>query len=113
MTECIFCRIAGGEIPAEVVADDGEFVAFQDLHPLAPVHVLVVPKQHVSSLNEVESLPLEAAGRMLRFIAAVAAQSGAGESGYRVVANNGADAGQEVQHLHWHIIGGAPLGGMV
>ncbi len=113
MTDCIFCRIASREIPAEVVADDGEFVAFKDLHALAPVHLLVVPKQHLESLNDVASLPLEAAGRMVRFIAAAAQQSGAGESGYRVIANNGADAGQEVQHLHWHIIGGAPLGGMV
>jgi len=112
MTDCIFCRIAAGEIPADTVAVDEEFVAFRDLHPLARVHLLVVPRQHVSSLDEIEEMTPEAAGRMLRFTAAAARQAGVAQSGYRVVANNGLDAGQEIMHLHWHIIGGDPLGGM-
>ena len=112
MSDCLFCRIVGGEIPTELVASDDEFVAFGDLHPLAGVHLLVVPRQHVSSLDEIEEMTPEAAGRMLRFTAAAARQAGVAESGYRVVANNGADAGQEIMHLHWHVIGGERLGGM-
>lgn len=112
MSDCIFCRIAAGEIPAEVVTQDDEFVAFKDLHPLAPVHLLVVPKRHVDSLDDVEALGEAASGRLLAFIANAARAAGVAVGGYRVVANTGPDAGQEVMHLHWHIIGGAPLGGM-
>ena len=112
MSECIFCRIAAGELTADIVAGDDDFVAFRDLHPLASVHVLVVPRRHVASLAEVDKLSVEAAGRMLRFVAATAQAEGLAESGYRVVGNAGPDAGQEVGHLHWHIIGGEPLGGM-
>jgi histidine triad (HIT) family protein len=112
MTDCIFCRIAAGEIPADQVASDDEFVAFRDLHPLARVHLLVVPRQHVSSLDAIAEMTPEAAGRMLRFTATAARKAGVALSGYRVVCNNGEDAGQEVGHLHWHIIGGDRLGGM-
>jgi len=111
MTDCIFCRIAAGEIPADVVAADERFVAFRDLHPLAEVHLLVVPRRHVASLNELDGLG-DDAGKLLPFIAATAAASGVADSGYRVVSNTGHDAGQEVMHLHWHIIGGGRLGGM-
>jgi histidine triad (HIT) family protein len=112
MSECIFCRIAAGEIPADVVASDEEFVAFRDLHPLAPTHLLVVPRQHLSSLDEIDKLDEAAAGHMLRFAAAAARAAGVAVRGYRVVSNVGPDAGQEIDHLHWHIIGGKPLGGM-
>lgn len=111
MTDCIFCRIAAGEIPAEIAAADDRFVAFKDLHPLAPVHLLVVPRRHVDSLNALAGLGADAHG-LLAFIAATAAAAGVADSGYRVVSNTGPDAGQEVMHLHWHIIGGEPLGGM-
>jgi histidine triad (HIT) family protein len=111
MSDCIFCRIVGGEIPAEVVASDGRFLAFKDLHPLAPVHVLIVPRRHVASLNDLGGLG-DDAGALLEFIATLAADMGVSDSGYRVVTNTGPDAGQEVMHLHWHLIGGAPLGGM-
>ena len=113
MTDCIFCRIAAGEIPAEVVAADERFIAFNDLHPLAPVHVLVIPREHVASMAELERLPGETVAGLLPFAARVARESGVENSGYRLVANTGADAGQEVSHLHWHVIGGRPLGGMV
>lgn len=112
MSDCIFCRIAAGELPAEVVAETEEFVAFADLHPLAPVHLLVVPRRHLVSLADIDGLGVEAAGRLLSFIAACARDAGVAESGYRVTSNSGPHAGQEVMHLHWHIIGGAPLGGM-
>jgi histidine triad (HIT) family protein len=110
--DCIFCKIAAGEIPAQAVAQNDEFFAFADLHPLAPVHVLIVPRRHLTSLDDIEELGEPGAGRLLRFIAATARAAGVAQSGYRVVTNTGADAGQEVMHLHWHIIGGRPLGGM-
>ena len=112
MSDCIFCRIAAGEIPADVVVQDEEFLAFNDLHPLAPVHVLVIPRRHLASLDDIEELGADGSGRLLAFIAAAARSTGVAQSGYRVVTNTGADAGQEVMHLHWHIIGGTPLGGM-
>jgi histidine triad (HIT) family protein len=112
MSECIFCRIAAGEVPAEVKASDDEFLAFADIHPLAPVHLLVIPRRHLTSLDELDQLGVDGAGRLLHFIAATARAAGVAESGYRVVSNTGPDAGQEVMHLHWHIIGGRPLGGM-
>jgi histidine triad (HIT) family protein len=111
--DCIFCRIAAGEIPADVVREDDHFVAFRDARPLAPVHLLVVPRTHVASLDEAEVLDDGASTRALGFIAATARSAGVAESGYRVVANTGPDAGQEVAHLHWHIIGGKRLGGMI
>ena len=112
LRDCIFCRIAAGEIPAQAVAQDDEFFAFNDVRPLAPVHVLVVPRRHLTSLDDIEQLGADGAGRLLAFIAATARASGVAASGYRVATNTGPDAGQEVMHLHWHIIGGAPLGGM-
>ena len=111
-TDCTFCRISSGEVAAEIVAADDEFVAFRDADPLAPVHLVVVPRQHLTSLAVVEQMGPDAAGRLLRFVAAVAREQGVAESGYRVVTNIGSDAGQEVFHLHWHLIGGKRLGGM-
>jgi histidine triad (HIT) family protein len=94
------------------VASDDEFVAFKDTRPKAPVHLLVVPRLHVGSLDEIERLGTEAAGRLLAFTASVAREAGVMAGGYRLVANTGADAGQEVGHLHLHVIGGRRLGGM-
>jgi histidine triad (HIT) family protein len=111
MNDCVFCRIAAGDIPADTVAADDDFIAFRDLHPLAPVHLLVIPRRHIASLDEVEQLE-GAADRLAAFIARTAREAGVAASGYRVVTNTGPDAGQEVMHLHCHIIGGAPLGGM-
>jgi histidine triad (HIT) family protein len=110
--DCIFCRIAAGEIPADMVAHDEHFVAFADLHPVAPVHVLVVPRRHVASLDELGAPADDLQAAMLSFIAETARGAGVARSGYRVVANTGPDAGQEVMHLHFHIIGGRRLGGM-
>jgi histidine triad (HIT) family protein len=110
--DCIFCRIAAGELPANVVASDERFVAFNDLHPVAPVHVLIVPRAHVASLDETDGLPDDTLAAMLPFVAAVARKAGVAGSGYRVIANTGPDSGQEVMHLHWHLLGGRRLGGM-
>jgi histidine triad (HIT) family protein len=111
--DCIFCKIASGSIPAEVVNEDEHFLAFPDLRPHAPVHLLVIPRKHVASLDEAAALGPEASARALEFIAATARFAGVAESGYRVITNTGPDAGQEVRHLHWHVIGGTRLGGMV
>ncbi len=110
--DCIFCRIAAGELPADVVASDERFVAFNDLHPVAPVHVLIVPRAHVASLDEAEALPDDTRAAMLPFVATVARKAGVAGSGYRVIANTGPDSGQEVMHLHWHLLGGRRLGAM-
>lgn len=112
MSDCIFCRIAAGEIPADLVGQTDEFVAFNDINPAAPVHVLVIPRRHLESLDEIEKLGIGTSGRLLSFIAATARAAGVAESGYRLVTNAGPDAGQEVQHLHWHILGGRRLRNM-
>ena len=112
MSDCIFCRIAAGEIPADVVGQTDEFVAFNDINPAAPVHVLVIPRRHLVSPDEIEKLAPGASGRLLSFIAATACDAGVADSGYRLVTNAGPDSGQEVQHLHWHILGGRRLGSM-
>jgi histidine triad (HIT) family protein len=109
MSECLFCRVVAGEIPATIVRRDDGFVAFNDISPKAPVHVLVIPERHVASLHEVGGLSGDERARMLTFIAEVADQLGLVESGYRVTANHGPDALQSVFHLHWHILGGESL----
>jgi histidine triad (HIT) family protein len=111
-SDCIFCRIAAGEAPGDMVAADDEFVAFRDAHPAAPVHVLVAPRLHMTSLDVIEMLGPDGAGRLLHFVAALARELGVAETGYRVVTNIGPDAGQEVFHLHWHVLGGRRLGEM-
>jgi histidine triad (HIT) family protein len=111
-SDCVFCKIAAGELPAAIVMSDDEFVAFRDVHPKAPVHLLVVPRRHVASLDRVDELAPGTSARLLHFIAAVAREADVDETGYRVITNTGPDAGQEVHHLHWHVIGGRRLGGM-
>ena len=112
MTDCIFCKIAAGEIPADVVGSTDEFIAFNDISPAAPVHRLVIPRRHIVSFDEIEQLGVGTSGRLLAFIAATARAAGVAESGYRVITNVGPDSGQEVKHLHWHILGGRRLGKM-
>ena len=108
--DCIFCKIARGEIDAEVIYDEDEVLAFRDIQGRAPVHVLVIPKQHVATLEEVTRLPETVVRRLLEVSSMVAQDLGVGESGYAVRINNGADAGQEVFHLHLHVLGGRKLG---
>jgi histidine triad (HIT) family protein len=110
MDDCIFCRIARGDIPSDVVLEDADFVAFRDLHPKAPQHVLVVPREHLVSLNDLYDGSWSKGGALLRFMVEVADEAGIKTSGYRVLTNVGPDAGQEVQHLHFHILGGKNLG---
>lgn len=112
MEECIFCRIAGGAVPSDVVLEDDAFLAFRDINPIAQQHVLVIPRGHISSLNDIDEWGECRGHALLSFIARVAECLGIEESGYRAVVNVGPDAGQQVQHLHFHVLGGERLGGM-
>lgn len=105
---CLFCKIVSREIPATIVAEDEHCLAFRDLNPAAPTHVLVVPKEHVESLNQITDPAL--AGRVLAFARDVAVAEGINESGYRVVLNTNANGGQTVLHLHAHVLGGRAMG---
>jgi histidine triad (HIT) family protein len=107
---CLFCRIVAGEVPAKKVYEDDDVVAFDDINPQAPMHVLVVPKAHVATLNELDRPDDGLVGNMVRRAAAIAAERGYAERGYRTVFNCNADAGQTVFHLHLHVLGGRPLG---
>jgi histidine triad (HIT) family protein len=101
---CIFCRIARGEIPAQMVANDKEIAAFRDLNPQAPVHILIIPKKHIKSLDD--AIDSDLLGRMLSLAAAIARQEKIAKTGYRTVINTGKDGGQSVDHLHIHLLGG-------
>ena len=106
---CIFCKIISGEIPSKKVYEDETVYAFYDIQPMAPVHVLIVPKVHIASVNEVTSENSAVIGHIYEVAALLAKELGVAESGYRVVSNCGADAGQTVFHLHFHLLGGQPL----
>jgi histidine triad (HIT) family protein len=107
----IFSRIIDGEIPGSFVYQDEHVVAIRDINPAAPVHVLVIPRKPVPSLAELEEGDLELAGRILLAVRKIAEQEGLAERGYRVVVNTGAEGGQTVPHLHFHILGGRQLSG--
>ena len=107
--DCLFCRIVEGAIPATVVARDDDFLAFVDIAPKAPVHLLVIPVRHVASIAGADGLDAGARAAMPLFIAQVASEAGLDDTGYRVTTNHGPDAKQSVFHLHWHVMGGGPL----
>ena len=110
MTDCVFCKIIAGEIPSQRVYEDEHVYAFRDIMPQAPTHILVVPKDHaVSSVAELNADNSLLAAKCLEAIAVIAENEGL-VNGYRVVTNSGADAGQTVFHLHFHLLGGKPLG---
>jgi histidine triad (HIT) family protein len=106
MDDCIFCRIARGEVPAKLVAEDEDLVAFHDLSPQAPVHVLVIPRRHIATANDIGPEDAALLGRIWARIPGLAAGLGIGSTGYRVVNNCLAPAGQSVFHLHFHLLGG-------
>jgi histidine triad (HIT) family protein len=110
MADCLFCKIAAGEIPAEKVKEADDWVAFRDISPQAPTHVLIIPRQHVASLNDLEPGHAELMGRLLLAAKEIAAAEGIAEPGYRTVFNCNADAGQAVFHIHLHLLGGRELG---
>jgi histidine triad (HIT) family protein len=103
---CLFCRIALGEIPASIVHQDDELIAFNDINPQAPMHVLVVPRRHIATLNDVMESDAALVGRMMRRAAAIASERGYAERGYRAVFNCNREAGQTVFHIHLHVLGG-------
>lgn len=105
--DCVFCNIVKGSIPSTKVYEDEEILAFRDINPIAPVHILVIPKKHIKSLVELEDDALLA--HIFKVIKKVAKEQGVEESGYRVVTNIGEDGGQAVKHLHFHILGGTKL----
>lgn len=105
---CIFCKIAAGEIPSAKVYEDESVLAFKDLNPAAPVHVLVIPKAHIESLDCVNGENIDLVSKVLSAIPTVAREAGL-ENGYRVITNIGEDGGQTVKHLHFHILGGTKL----
>lgn len=112
MDDCIFCKISKGIIPCDVVLEDDTFLAFRDIDPQAPHHILVIPREHIVSLNDIDQWDDCTGQALLSFLARVAEHLGVHESGYRAVVNVGPDGGQEVQHLHFHLLGGERLGSM-
>lgn len=110
MEDCLFCKIVKGEIPSTKVYEDDEILAFKDINPAAPIHILVIPKKHIKSLVELEKEDEPLVGKIYRVINKIAEEQGVKEFGYRVIVNCGKDAGQEVMHLHFHLLAGAKFG---
>lgn len=106
---CIFCRIVAGSIPARLAHEDDDTLAFHDIDPRAPVHVLIVPRRHIPAVAGLQAADAEVMGRLFMVAAKLARELGVADSGYRMVVNNGADAGQSVDHVHMHLLGGRPL----
>jgi histidine triad (HIT) family protein len=107
--DCLFCKIAAGEIPADIVAQDDHVLAFRDISPKAPTHVLLIPRRHIASAAELTDADAEMLGRLFAVAAQVAREASIAERGYRLVSNVGAGAGQTVPHLHFHLLGGRSL----
>lgn len=110
MTDCIFCKIAAGEIPVAKFYDDGEVLAFRDINPEAPVHLLIVPRRHIPTLNDLTAADAELLGRLYLAGKQVAAELGVADSGYRTVINCNRAAGQLVFHIHMHLLAGREMG---
>ena len=109
MGNCIFCGIIEGKIPSQKVYEDEHVFAFKDINPEAPIHVLIIPKLHISSLNELKEENIYVIGHIYSAAQKIAKELGISNSGYRVVSNCGADAGQTVYHIHFHLLGGRSL----
>jgi histidine triad (HIT) family protein len=110
MAECVFCKIVAGELPADTVYEDDVVVAFRDINARAPTHILIIPRRHVASLNNVALEDEALVGHIVRVAAQLAAKEGVAGDGYRVVANCGPNAGQSVDHVHFHLLGGRAMG---
>ncbi len=107
--ECIFCRIVAGELPSDTLYQDDEVMAFRDINPLAPTHVLIIPKRHIASLADLTDDETSIIGRMAAVANKLARQEGVAEKGYRLVIGSGEEGGQVVPHLHMHLLGGRRL----
>ncbi len=110
MEDCIFCKISKGEIPSEKVYEDEEVLAFKDIHPAAPIHILVIPKKHIAKVTDIMPEDEALVGKMYTVINKIAKEQGFAEDGFRMIINCGRDAGQEVMHLHFHILAGTKMG---
>ena len=109
MTDCLFCKMVSGEIQPDVVFEDDEVLAFRDVNPQAPVHVLVIPKSHIGTTNELTPEHAGLVGKMVLAARQIAADEGVAEPGYRMVMNCNPEAGQSVYHIHLHMLGGRPM----
>lgn len=112
MSDCVFCRIAAREIPSKVVYEDDDLIAFHDLAPQAPVHILIIPKAHIANTNELTDANVEVVGRLVLRAQALAELRGISDAGYRLVMNCNGEGGQTVFHLHLHLMGGRQLGAL-
>ena len=110
MDDCLFCKIVKGDIPSEKVYEDSEILAFKDINPAAPIHILVIPKKHITSLAHMEKEDEAIVGKIYGVINNIAKEQGFKENGYRVIVNCGKDGGQEVMHLHFHLLAGKQFG---
>jgi histidine triad (HIT) family protein len=107
--DCIFCKIISGELPSPIIYRDKDVIVFPDINPVAPVHLMVIPIKHIASLVDMKDIDAALAGKMVAVANKVAKEQGLAKNGYRLIINSGADAGQLVQHLHIHLMGGRPL----
>lgn len=110
MEDCLFCKIVKGEIPAKKVYEDEDVYAFSDINPQAPIHILVIPKKHISSIAELNEENKDIVGKIFMVINKIAKENGFLEDGFRVISNCGENAGQTVKHLHFHVLAGKKLG---
>ncbi|MDD2420634.1 MAG: histidine triad nucleotide-binding protein [Heliobacteriaceae bacterium] len=110
MKDCLFCKISQGEIPAQIVYEDDQCIAFRDVNPVAPIHVLIIPREHISGIAAVTNAQQALLGHLLLVARRIAQDLGGEENGYRLVLNNGVQAGQTVFHLHIHLLAGRQLG---
>jgi len=109
---CLFCKIISGEIKSDKVYEDENLIAFKDINPKGPVHILLVPKKHFATLNDIPASEFGLVAKIFQAVQKIAKEQGVAELGYRTLINTNKDAGQEVFHIHWHLIGGKKLGGM-
>ena len=110
MEDCLFCKIVKGEVPSNKVYEDEEILAFYDINPATPIHILVIPKKHISTHNDIQEDDIKIIGKMHKVINKIAEEKEFKEKGYRVIINCGEDGGQEVNHLHFHILAGKKMG---
>lgn len=109
MTDCIFCKIVSGDIPGDIVYQDEDVLAFRDLNPQAPTHILVIPRKHIATINDIQPEDAELIGKMYLAASQIAKDEGIAEPGYRAVMNCNREAGQTVFHIHLHLLGGRPM----
>ena len=113
MDDCVFCKIIKGEIPSEKVYEDEDVIAFKDINPVTPIHILVIPKKHIATLLDVTEEDSHLISKLFVAINKIAKQIGIEENGFRIVANCGKDSGQEVMHIHFHLLAGKKLGNKI